>query len=110
MSTRRWITTLIGFWIVLSAFLGFGAQGYAWNDLLAGAVAFVAGAALIKEWAWEGWTVVILGAWMVIASFISGLHVGGGVYWNNLLVGVAVALIGLIPTRVGGAGRPHPAA
>jgi hypothetical protein len=110
MSTRRWITTLIGFWIALSAFLRFGADGYVWSDLLAGVIAIGAGVALISEWAWEGWTALILGAWMVAATFIPGLHVGSGMFWNNVLVGIAVALMGLITASTGSAGRPHAAA
>lgn len=110
MSTRRWITALIGLWIVLSAFLGFGARGYAWSDLLAGVIAFGAGIALVKEWAWEGWTVVILGAWMVVATFIPGLHAGGAMHVNNIAVGIAISLVGLTAGGTGTTtGRPHPA-
>jgi hypothetical protein len=108
MSTARWTTTVVGLWIVLSAFLGLGDQGYFWNDVLAGAIGVGSGLALTRDSTWEGWTVAVLGLWMAIASIIPALHAGAGVYWNNILVGAAVAVLGLVPTR--GAGRPHPVA
>lgn len=107
MSTSRWITLLLGLWIGVSAFLGFGSQGYMWSDLVSGLVAIAAGAALIGEVAWEGWTAVVLGAWMVIVAFVPAIHGGGAIYWNNVLVGAVLAVLGIVPTSH--AGEPHPA-
>jgi hypothetical protein len=108
MSTTRWVTFILGLWIALSAFFGFGGQGYLWSDLLSGLIAVGAGVALAKESALEGWFAAILGAWMFIAAFVPALHQGGAMYWNNILVGGVIALVGLIPA--GTSGRPHPAA
>jgi SPW repeat len=106
MSTTRWIAFLLGLWIAVSAFLGFGSQAYMWSDLVSGVVAIVAGAALIGEVAWEGWIAVLLGAWMVVAAFIPAIHAGSAVYWNNILIGAALVVLGVVPGSH--AGQPHP--
>jgi hypothetical protein len=34
----------------------------------------------------------LLGLWLAIAAFIPGLRDGAGLLWNNLIVGIAVAI------------------
>lgn len=47
---------------------------------------------------WQGWTAGLLGVWLVVAAFIPGLREGTGLLWNNLLVGIVVALAAFVPT------------
>jgi len=42
--------------------------------------------------AWKGWTNGILGTWLVIAAFLNFTPTGN--MWNNLIVGIIVAIVG----------------
>lgn len=108
MSGTRWTTVILGLWILLTAFLGLGHQGFLWSDLLTGLVVAGLGVPLARESTWEGWIVGLLGAWMVVAAFLPDLHVASGVYWNNILAGGLITLVGLIPAGESSR-RPHPA-
>ncbi len=41
---------------------------------------------------WQAWTNAILGLWLIIAAFLSFSPIGN--LWDNLLVGVIVAIAG----------------
>jgi len=41
---------------------------------------------------WQGWTTGILGVWIFIAAFLNFTPTGN--LWNNLIVGVIVAIAG----------------
>jgi len=41
---------------------------------------------------WQGWTTGILGIWIFIAAFLNFAPVGN--LWNNLIVGIIVAIAG----------------
>lgn len=99
MSGSRWTVGLLGLWIAVSAFLGFGSEAHLWNDLLVGLVILTAGFPLKVESRWEGWTAGVLGLWLVVAAFVPGLREGTGLLWNNLLVGLVVALAAFVPPR-----------
>lgn len=99
MTGTRWTVGLLGLWIAVAAFLGFGSQGHLWNDLLVGLATLTAGFPLIAESKWEGWTAGVLGLWLVVAAFIPGLREGTGLLWNNLLVGLGVVLAAVVPPR-----------
>jgi len=90
-----WIITILGIWVLISAFLQFQSNAYFWIDLLDGAVIAIVGFATIPNNATIGWISGIIGLWLMVASFIGGLHIGSGLYWNNLLSGIVIAIMGL---------------
>lgn len=94
MKTKGWIIAILGVWVLLTPFAGFGHRAILWNDLLVGAVLAVTGFTLVKSAAWQGWTAGVLGLWLIVAAFIYGLHVEAGLLWNNVLVGAVTAIAG----------------
>ncbi len=96
MNGSRWTLTLLGLWAAASAFLGFGSEGYLWNNLLVGLFVLFAGVPLGTEAKWEGWTEGVLGLWLILAAFLPGLREGAAVMWNNVIVGLAVAGTALV--------------
>jgi hypothetical protein len=43
---------------------------------------------------WQGWLSAIVGLWLIISAFIPGLHLGSGVYANNLICGILGMIAG----------------
>jgi hypothetical protein len=43
---------------------------------------------------WIGWTLVILGIWLICAPFILGYSSAAGALWDDIIVGVLVASLG----------------
>lgn len=43
---------------------------------------------------WQGWINGILGIWLIVASFILTGTSTGFTFWNELIVGVIVAILG----------------
>ncbi|MFV1986915.1 MAG: SPW repeat protein [Gemmatimonadota bacterium] len=96
MTGTRWTLAALGLWVAASAFMGFGAQGYLWNNLLAGLLVLVLGIPLIVEMKWEAWVVGGLGLWLMVAAFVPGLVQGAALSWNNTLVGLIIATAAFI--------------
>ncbi len=74
-----WVIGILGIWMVISPFLGFASVGAR---------------------PWQGWLAGIVGVWLFIAGFIPGLRFDGGVYWNDILCGIAFVIFGF--AAVGG--------
>jgi len=91
MTGTRWTLAALGLWVAGSAFMGLGAQGYLWSNLLVGLLVLVLGIPLIVEMKWEAWVVGALGVWLMVAAFVPGLTQGAGLSWNNTLVGLIIA-------------------
>jgi hypothetical protein len=94
MAWKGWTNGILGFWLFITAFLGFSANGNLWNDLIVGIAVAVVGFAMVQEKSWQGWTSGILGLWLIIAAFIPNLVGGAGLVGNNIIVGLAVAIAG----------------
>lgn len=90
MEAKRWILGILGVWLILAAFLAFGATGNLWNNVLVGAV--VALVSLTGERSPWGWVAGVVGLWTIVAGFIPALVTGAGLIWNNLIVGVLVLI------------------
>jgi sulfite exporter TauE/SafE len=92
---QGWVNGILGLWLIVTAFLGFGSSGNLWNDLIVGIIVAILGYSITKPKGWQGWIAFILGLWLIIVGlFIGGLRVGGGALWNNLIVGIIVAITG----------------
>ena len=51
----------------------------------------------------RGWVTGILGLWVIIAGFVPALESGSALLWDNLIVGVAIAI-----TAVAASGHRSP--
>jgi len=40
---------------------------------------------------WINWITVVVGIWLIVASFV--LDYTGGVFWNTLIVGIVVVVL-----------------
>jgi hypothetical protein len=94
-----WIVGIAGVWAFIAPFIGLPPTGYAWSHWIVGAVAAVFGWTMISERPTESWISGIAGIWMFIAGFIPGLLSAPNVWWNNLIVGVILAVCGFAATR-----------
>ncbi len=98
--TLSWIVALFGLWEVIAPFLlGYLAVGAAlWDAIIIGVVLIVlAGwAALVNQ---EGtikslnWINAVLGLWLIIAPFILAYSGTAAAMWNDIIVGVVVAVL-----------------
>lgn len=43
---------------------------------------------------WIGWTTLIFGIWLLIAPFVLGYTGTAGALWNDIILGVLVAIFG----------------
>jgi hypothetical protein len=89
-----WVIGVLGIWMVITPFLGFAMLGNAWNDWAVGVVCAVLGFAMTGSRAWQGWLAGIVGVWLFVAGFIPGLRSYAGLYWNDILVGIAFIIFG----------------
>lgn len=91
---QGWINGLLGLWLVLAAFLKLTPAGNLWDNLIVGVVVAIVGFLMISKKSWQGWTSGLLGVWLIIAAFIPSLQTHTGNLWNDLIVGVVVAIAG----------------
>lgn len=94
MKRHAWLASVLGVWILLTAFLRFGHVVILVSNLIAGFLLMLVGFAMIKAKPWQGWTIGLLGFWLYVAAFLIDLHVGVDLLVNNLIVGLAVAIAG----------------
>jgi hypothetical protein len=103
-----WTSGILGLWLLLSPFLGLGPKGNFWNDLIVGVVVAIVGFGMVQAASWQGWTAGFLGLWLIIAAFIPGVVTGAGLLWNDIIVGLIIAIAGFTalsatkPSRMAG--------
>ncbi len=99
--TLNWIVAIVGVWEVLAPFLlkYTSVTGAMWD-------AIIIGLALIILGAWAGyssapstvkalsWVNAVLGVWLIIAPFVIGYTGVAAAMWNDIIVGVVVAVLG----------------
>ncbi len=98
MYWQNWLNAVLGIWLILSPFiLGYAdLSSAAWNGIIVGIVlAVVAGWVASARVASSApkWFCFILGVWLIFSPFILGFSSRPVPYWNNLLIGIAVALL-----------------
>ncbi len=91
---QGWTVGILGIWGIIAPFIIKTRTGNMWNDIIIGIIVAVVGFMMIREHAWQGWTAGILGIWWIIAGFIPPLTTGAGNIWNDIIVGVIVAIAG----------------
>jgi len=116
MGTQKvlsWLVALVGLWEVIAAFvLGYAAATTAFWD------AIIVGIALIVLGAWAAlsnqetadktldWINVVLGVWLILAPFVLGYSAIVAAMWNDIIVGIVVAVLAVWAAVV--IGRHHP--
>ncbi|HSW77483.1 MAG TPA: SPW repeat protein [Candidatus Chromulinivoraceae bacterium] len=90
------ITNLVlGIWLILSPFLFSYTSTAMTNSIILGAI--IAILAVIRlstpSQTWASWLNGIAGLWLIIAPFIIG-STESAVLWNQIIVGLAVAVLG----------------
>jgi hypothetical protein len=104
-----WLVALVGVWVVVAR-VALGAT--ATTAFLADAI--IVGAALVILGAWAAlsdqrgidrtldWINALLGVWLIAAPFVLGYTGVAYALWNDVIVGIAVAVLGVwAAVRVG---------
>lgn len=101
MSVKHWqdpANIVLGLWLVISPWiLAYAMEMNAvWNAVIVGALVAALGAyELFEVKAWEEWTTVALGVWLVVSPWVLGFAMMPAAMWNAVAVGVAVASLAL---------------
>lgn len=95
MTVARWVSGIVGLWVALAGIIGFTPTFTLWDNLIAGIVIAIAGFSLVRASPPHGWIAGILGLWVIVAGFLPALENGSALFWNNLLVGLAIAITAL---------------
>ena len=100
VKTLSWLVVVLGAWEFLASFiLGYSAKaGALWDAIILGiALVVLAGWAALSNQATTAkslsWINTILGVWLVIAPFIVGYSKLAGALWNDIIVGILVAVL-----------------
>ncbi len=94
MKNLAWIVGILGLWLIVAAFLGFGENAAMWNNLLVGIVVAIVGYNMLENLQWQNWVSMIVGIWLIISAFIPDLRVGDAFMWNAVITGILVAISG----------------
>lgn len=90
---QDWLNLLLGLWLFVAPFVGVGAMtgAAAWDGYIFGAlIVLLSGAALRQPQAWEEWTNLVIGLWVIAAPFVLGFTAEAAATWNHIIVGVVV--------------------
>jgi len=85
---------ILGLWLLVSAFLGFGPDGSAWNYFIVGIVLVSVSFFLIHGEPQQSWITGILGFWLIIVAIAPFLESGISIYLNNVIVGLLITVTG----------------
>ena len=103
------VNFILGIWLIISPWVLTYVSGQAkWNQFAFGIV--VAVLALIRYAApravWASWLNGLAGIWMIIAPFILN-YTKTAAYWNEVIVGIVVAVLAFANMQYLGHGRHH---
>lgn len=90
---QDWINLILGAWLFLSPFFGFGAfkDAASWNSYIFGAIVFAISAiALLTPQLWEEWINGIIGLWLIASPFILAFSSHQLATWNDIIVGILI--------------------
>lgn len=92
------LNIVLGLWVIVSPFvLLFSHNAVAmWNNIATGgAIALLAIARLSSPDAGPSWLNIVLGVWLLISSFVLGFMRINAAMWNNVIVGIIIALVAM---------------
>jgi hypothetical protein len=93
------IIGLLGLWLIVAGFIGLGATGNVWNDLIVGFVVAILGFTMAGTAPAQGVITGILGLWLIVSAFIPALRLGVGARWDDIGVGIILAIAGFSTPR-----------
>lgn len=88
-----------GLWLIIAPFvLGYATvSGALWNDVIFGiAIVVLAASREVGEGykhAWPSWVNALIGLWLIIAPFAIGYSFIQQALWNDVIIGIAVAVL-----------------
>jgi SPW repeat len=98
VATASGLNALAGIWLIIAPFvLGYHNGDPYWNDIVFGAIVLVLGAVrafgAYRE-SWISWINGLIGAWIFVSAF--WLDHSGQAIWNDIILGVIVALLAVL--------------
>ena len=100
-SVKHWqdlVNLILGVWMLVSPWiLGFQSEsGTAANAVILGVlIAAVALIASVRAMAWQEWTNLVLGVWLIISPWVLRFSHTTAAMWDAVIVGILVALLAL---------------
>lgn len=91
---QAWVNGILGLWLIIAAFLHLSPAGNLWDNLIVGVIVAIVGYLMVSKKSWQGWLSVVMGVWLIIAAFIPALQLHTANLWNDLIVGILVAIAG----------------
>lgn len=89
-----WVIGLVGIWLIIAGFIIKVANANLCDNLIVGLIVAFLGMLLGKVKEIEGWSSYVFGAWMMMTAFIPNFQVGSAHLWNNVIVGILIAIAG----------------
>ena len=118
LSIKHWqdpLNLVLGLWLIASPWvLSYSAETYAtWNFVIIGSlVVLLAASEVFMLMAWEEWTSVAMGVWLMVSPWILGFSAVTMAMWNAVAVGLIVAVLALwvigTDKQIRGGGWWHP--
>jgi hypothetical protein len=90
---------MLGLWLVASTFVDLDPLVVTWNAWAVGVIAAAWGFGVLGGRPWQGVVAGVLGLWLVVFGFIAVTQTGPILVWSNILVGIGLALAGLLPIK-----------
>lgn len=107
-STARIANIILGVWLFLSAFLWIHSSGQQTNTWLMGLIAVGAALVALYRAPQARYVNSIVGLWLVLSAWLIPT-INMATVWNNIIVGVLMFGISLVPNVTMGRTRPlHP--
>jgi hypothetical protein len=94
------VISLLGLWLIVAGFITKLANANIYDNLIVGLIVASLGVVLGKVKTRQAWSCYVFGIWMIMAAFIPRFLLGSGHLWNNLVVGILIAIAGF--TALGG--------
>lgn len=91
---QAWTNGILGLWLILAAFLGFGPTANLVDNLIVGALVGITASTALKAKPSQSWTALIFAVWMIVAAFIPSLIDGAGYLYNDLIAGIIITIAG----------------
>jgi hypothetical protein len=98
VKTASGLNVIAGIWLIAAPFfIGFADSSAAfWNSILIGVVVLVLAAIRVgNPFSSPGlsWINLVLGLWLIISPWVCGFSEFRGALWNNVVLGIIVALL-----------------
>jgi hypothetical protein len=99
------VNLILGAWLFLSAFLWSHTAADRVNDWAVG-LAIVVFAVIALSNPAVRWVNTVLGGWLIVSGFALP-HVHWGTRWNEVIVGLLVVFVSIVPTEIEAGGAEH---